>query len=129
MASICLQARFLLRLAVVDDLLHTFSGLDGRYVRARLEEGHGGARLAYTLHGCPDAALHELTARMLPLWCVCLLSTHDSELFNYVRAPPGNAAAWPACLLEENVVGHARRMRCTAARRPHCTSSPHMLPL
>lgn len=56
------------RPAVLDDLLHAFSGLDGRYVRAALEEGRGGARVAYALHGCPDAALHELTARMLPLW-------------------------------------------------------------
>jgi hypothetical protein len=53
---------------VLDDLLHAFSGLDGRYVRARLEDGPGGARVAYALHGRPDAALRELTARMLPLW-------------------------------------------------------------
>jgi hypothetical protein len=54
--------------AVLDDLLHAFSGLDGRYVRARLEDGPGGARVAFALHGRPDAALRELTARMLPLW-------------------------------------------------------------
>ncbi len=53
---------------MLDDLLHAFSGLDGRYVRARLEDGPGGARVAYALHGRPDAALRELTARMLPLW-------------------------------------------------------------
>lgn len=55
---------------VADDLLHAFSGLDGCYVRARLEEARGGARVAYALHGCQDAALRELAARMLPLWCV-----------------------------------------------------------
>lgn len=54
---------------MVDDLLHAFSGLDGCYVRARLEEARGGARVAYALHGCQDAALRELAARMLPLWC------------------------------------------------------------
>lgn len=53
--------------AVVDDLLSTFMGLDGRYIRVRLAKRAEGLHLTYSLD-CPmDASLRDLATRLLPL--------------------------------------------------------------
>jgi hypothetical protein len=56
---------------VVDDLLSAFLGLSGSYVRARLAEAPGGARIAYEVQPQSqlEPALAEMAARMLPIWC------------------------------------------------------------
>jgi hypothetical protein len=58
--------------AVVDDLLSAFMGENGSYVRAKLLHAPGGTRLGFEVvgRGQLEAALQEMTARMLPLWCV-----------------------------------------------------------
>jgi gamma-tubulin complex component 2 len=54
---------------LVDELLHAFDGREGRWVRAYLVEGTGGAALEFRLdpRGRLEPALAEMARRMLPL--------------------------------------------------------------
>lgn len=55
--------------AVIDDLLNAFMGLDGKYARARRVDQPDGAHIKYTLEARADPSLQELATRMLPIWC------------------------------------------------------------
>jgi hypothetical protein len=61
-------------LAVVDDLLSAFMGLNGSYVRVRLAAAPGGDRLSYEVapRGQLEPAMQEMAARMLPIWWALL---------------------------------------------------------
>ena len=54
--------------AVVDDLLFAFMGLDGKYVRAGKVVQPDGVHISYRLHTQANPALRELSTRMLALW-------------------------------------------------------------
>jgi gamma-tubulin complex component 2 len=58
---------------LVDDLLHAFDGLDGTWVRSRVVDAQGGARVEFTIvaRGQLEPALLEIATRMLPL-CECV---------------------------------------------------------
>lgn len=58
--------------AVIDDLLNAFMGLDGKYARARRVDQPDGAHIKYTLEARADPSLQELATRMLPIWCAIL---------------------------------------------------------
>jgi hypothetical protein len=51
--------------AVIDDLLNAFMGLDGKYARARRVNQPDGAHIKYTLEARADPSLQELATRML----------------------------------------------------------------
>jgi len=64
--------------AVLEDMLWGFMGFEGKYIKAdRARSSKGG--VSFVLKGKLDAAVHELVARMLPIWYACRLfiAPHD----------------------------------------------------
>ena len=59
----------LLAFAVVDDLLHAFLGLDGKYIRAHTVKRAQGEHIVFAVDAPMDPSIREMAARMLPLWC------------------------------------------------------------
>ena len=61
--------------AVVNDLLFALTGLDAKYVQARLVPGSGagGRALTFVVAGRFDPSLQDLVSRMLPFWCAAEL--------------------------------------------------------
>ncbi len=58
--------------AVLEDMLWGFMGFEGKYIKAnRARSSKGG--VSFVLKGKLDAAVHELVARMLPIWYACQL--------------------------------------------------------
>ena len=56
--------------AVLEDMLWGFMGFEGKYIKAdRARSSKGG--VSFVLRGKLDAAVHELVARMLPIWYAC----------------------------------------------------------
>ena len=55
--------------AVVDDLLNTFLGVDGRYIRARVVKRAEGLHLCYILDCEMDTSMRDMARRLLPLRC------------------------------------------------------------
>ena len=53
--------------AVVDDLLNTFLGVDGRYIRAQVVKRAEGLHLTFTLTTAMDPSIRDLAKRLLPL--------------------------------------------------------------
>ena len=53
--------------AVVDDLLNTFLGVDGTYIKARLVKRAEGTHITYSLDCPADASVRDMAAQMLPL--------------------------------------------------------------
>jgi len=63
--------------AVLEDMLWGFMGFEGKYIKAnRARSSKGG--VSFVLKGKLDAAVHELVARMLPIWYACQLCTSSS---------------------------------------------------
>ncbi len=63
-------------MAVMDDLLNAFMGVDGKYARARRVDQADGAHISYALEARADPSLQELATRMLPIWCAsCTLTS------------------------------------------------------
>lgn len=54
--------------AVVDDLLNTFLGVDGRYIRAQVVKKAEGLHICYALDCDMDASIRDMARRFLPLW-------------------------------------------------------------
>ena len=58
--------------AVLEDMLWGFMGFEGKYIKAdRARSSKAG--VSFVLKGKLDAAVHELVARMLPIWYACQL--------------------------------------------------------
>ena len=56
--------------AVLEDMLWGFMGFEGKYIKAdRARSSKGG--VSFVSKGKLDAAVHELVARMLPIWYAC----------------------------------------------------------
>ena len=55
--------------AVVDDLLNTFLGVDGRYIHAQVVKRAEGLHLIFTLTTAMDPSIRDLARRLLPLRC------------------------------------------------------------
>ena len=54
----------------MEDMLWGFMGFEGKYIKAdRARSSKGG--VSFVLKGKLDAAVHELVARMLPIWYAC----------------------------------------------------------
>lgn len=53
--------------ALVEDLLHGFSGLDGKHIRARRVEVEGADHVAFSLAVSTEATAAALTRRLLPM--------------------------------------------------------------
>lgn len=54
-------------IAVVDDLLNVFLGVDGSYISAKMIKGIENVHLVYILDVDMDVSLKELASKMLPL--------------------------------------------------------------
>ena len=67
---------------VLEDMLWGFMGFEGKYIKAdRARSSKGG--VSFVLRGKLDAAVHELVARMLPIWyaCQCWSACHPQRSF------------------------------------------------
>jgi len=51
----------------VDDLLNTFLGVDGRFIRAKVKKHTEGMHMTYTLDCDMDPSIRDMARRMLPL--------------------------------------------------------------
>ena len=51
----------------MDDLLNTFLGVDGRFIRAKLKKHTEGMHMTYTLDCEMDPSIRDMARRMLPL--------------------------------------------------------------
>lgn len=51
----------------MDDLLSTFMGLDGRYIRVRLVKRAEGLHVTFALDCSMDASVRDMASRLLPL--------------------------------------------------------------